>query len=90
VVTPVHDGRALGIFDSNKRAVPVFDAKSQSFCTAPNRSFIGQPSFRAAPNCSFIGQPQNVSNGWCFAVPNNFEREYRHPTLPIFRKWFSG
>jgi len=22
-------------------------------------------------------------------VPNNLEREHRHPTSPIFRKWFS-
>jgi hypothetical protein len=85
-----NDGRALGIFDPNKRAVPVFDAKSQSSCTAPNRSFTGQPSFCTTPIHSFIGQPQNVSNDWCFAVPNNFEREHRHPTSPIFRKWSSG
>ena len=43
-----NDGRGLGIFDSNKRADRVFDAKSQSFCTAPDRSFIGKPSFCAA------------------------------------------
>jgi len=44
-----------------------------------------------APHRSFVGQPQNVSNDWCFAVPDNFERE--PPVFNIghfFGNGFSG
>lgn len=76
--------RTFGIFDSNKSAIAIFDAKSESFYTTPNRALVGEPSLCAARRGGFIGQCENVGNDRGFVVANNFESEYRHPVKPMF------
>jgi hypothetical protein len=77
VVMPVRTTVAPSEFLTRINALSLFSMRrARASARQPNRPFIGQPSFCAAPHCSFIGQPQNLSNDWCFAVPNNFEREH--------------
>ena len=88
-MTPVRTTVAPSEFLTRINALSLFSMR-RARASARHQIARSSDSQASAPNYSFIGQPQNVSNGWCFVVPNNFEREYRHPTLPIFRKWFSG
>ncbi|HTV34560.1 MAG TPA: hypothetical protein VME69_15970 [Methylocella sp.] len=78
------DGRTFGIFDSNKSAILVFDAKSENFYTAPNRALVGKPSLCAARHGGFVGQCEKVRNNSGFVVANNLEREYWHPVSLMF------
>ena len=86
----LNDSRPFGIFDSNKSAIPVFDAKSESFYTTPNSALVGEPSLCAARRGGFVGQCENIGNDRGFVVANNFESEYRHPVKPMFWEWISG
>ena len=92
VVTPVRTTVAPSEFLTRINAPSLFSMRRARASARHQiaRSSDSQASARhqIASNCLFIGQLQNVSNDWCFAVLNNFEREHRHPTSPIFRKWF--